>query len=290
MNNLISLAKSLSDLGLHAESGLVRSIYKTSSESGQKHFLNTRKFFGDFAIKLAAIIRGEKLRMDQRGECYINMEQFENIYELCRSLSAECESGSLANIPNIFKMRLATVKDPHYPDRFLLNHNGLGYAMGKDIVELSLTPNEAPIQQYSKEYADGETEGVTESIRKIIADQKDKFDKRNEARTGALSDMETRYLGILEAYKNLITKRTDYNDPANWAFSYKRHRGQDDDYKGEKVFTGLSEEKARSEIEWKTKEAEENIKKQREFIGPLDSNFKPSLTPAQMEWVKLLKI
>jgi hypothetical protein len=265
-------------------------INKSASESGKKHFSNTRKFFGDFAIKLAAIIRSEKIRMDRYGQTKINMDLLENIYQTCKDLSAECESGSLVNIPNIFKMRLATIKDPNYPDDFLLNHNGLGYAMGKDIVELSLTPNEAPIQAYSPGYADGETEGVTESIRKIIADQKNKFDERNKITERVLSDIESRYLGELEAYKRLTTKRSDYDDPSNWAFSYKRRRGQDDDYDGERIFTGISEEGAKNDIAWKTTEIEKKIKEEKERIGTIESDFKPSLTPAQMEWVKLLKI
>jgi hypothetical protein len=303
LKDLVTVANSLDSLGLFKEADLLDSVVKKysmhfdggrisklASESEESIFPNTRAFFRDLAIRVAAIIKSEKIRMDRFGRSNISIDQFNGIYQMCQDLANECESGNLVNLPNIFKMKFSTTKDPNYPDDFLLNHNGLGYAMGKDIVRSSLTPEGAPIQDYTKAYSDGETEGIIESIKNIISAQKSEFDKVNNLKTRAIADMESRLLGDLEEYKNLMEKKMDRKDKANWDFSYKNRRFNDDDYGGEMTFTGVSEEEAKSNIEGKRKQIEEDIKQYIEKINPIKSDFKSSLTPAQMKWVKLLKI
>ena len=289
MNKLISLAKSLSGLGLHVESDLVRSIYKTSSELGGRAFLNTGAFFRDLAIKLQAIIKNEERKIERFG--FSDKKKFEDMQRVCLELREECVSGNLINLPKIFKMNFSQIKDPSYPTDSLLMHSGLGYALGKDIVLLSLTPKEAPVQDGSKNYFEGETEGITESIKEIIANQKKEFDRINKMKKEILSEIESRYLGNLESYKEEMASKLDRKNPNNWGSEYSRHnRRYNEDYDGGMVFVGVSEEQAAKNIEQKTMETEEGIRAEFERVGIPDSDFRPSLTPAQMEWVKLLKI
>lgn len=282
ISKLKSLSSALSSSGLNDYSNLVMKIAADPSSSNT--LVNTSSFFNDLKIKINSIIRNE----ERRGNT-IMVEKFNDLLRICLDLKQASVDGDFKKLDRIFspgteERKLSATMEPGTND-LVMNHNGLGYSIGMDIIENSLS--KSPIENCTRHYIEGEEEGIKRALSNKISSQKNEFDRSNFFKRDLYLEEKKKLLKELSNLEIEMEKRQNKDDPNN--YSVRPYRGGDKEWYEETVFRGVSPEEASRRIEEKKAEIEEKLRVLSERYG-LDAKLEVNLTPQQKAWAKFFKI
>lgn len=284
LKELVKVANKLDLLGLTKEADFLDNfILKVAEENGKKSLVNTAEFFN----KLLINISGAKRQAERRGN-FSDVRRFEELMSICSNLYNASIEGNFDILNNLFKdgtaeRKLSLALDPDYGGS-LLSKSGLGMAVGRDIVRLSLTDKNMPINHAPKEYfVDGMEYGIRDELELIISGQKKEQEKSNLIRQDLAQLDKERLLNELASFERLMEIRQDPSNSEN--YELRSIRGRDKEWHEERVSHVISPEKAAEMLEAKRKEINEKIDNL-VFSAEISSD----LTPEQRAWAKRLRV
>ena len=285
LKELIKVANKLDLLGLNVEADFLDNlILKIAEESEDKKSLtNAAEYFNKLSTNIAALKRGA----ERRGNSS-DVRRFEELMSICSNLYNASIEGNFNILNNLFKdgtaeRKLSLALDPDYGGS-LLSKSGLGMAVGRDIVRLSLTDKNMPINHAPKEYfVDGMEYGIRDELESITGGQKKEQEKSNLIRQDLAQLDKERLLNELASFERLMEIRQDHSNPVN--YEIRSIRGGDKEWHEERTSKVISPEKAAEMLEAKRKEINEKIDK---LVFSLE--ISSDLTAEQRAWAKRLRV
>ena len=286
IKELVKVANRLDSLGLEKEADYLDSlIFKyAQSYDDTKVLSNTAEYFSKLAINIVALKRGA----ERRGNSS-DVTRFEGLRNICSNLYNASIGGNFDILNNLFKdgtdeRSLSLAIDPDYGSS-LLSKSGLGMAVGRDMVRLSLSPKTMPIKHApTKEFfVDGMEYGIRDELELIIGRQKNEQERSNLIRQDNAQLDKERLLDELASFERLMEIRQDSSNPIN--YEIRSIRGRDKEWHEERTSKVISPEKAAEMLETKRKETNEKIDK---LVFSLE--ISSDLTEEQRAWAKRLNI
>jgi len=285
LKELVKVANKLDSLGLTKEADFIDNfILKVAEEDGKKSLVNTAEFFN----KLVLNINGAKRQAERRGNSS-DVRRFDDLINICSNLYKAAIDGDFNTLDNIFRdgtteRKLSLAIDPDYGGS-LLSKSGLGMAVGRDIVRLSLSPKTMPIKHApTKEFfVDGMEYGIRDELESISGGQNKEKEKLNIIRQDNAQSDKEKLLNELASFERLMEIRQDPSNPEN--YEIRSIRGRDKEWHEERVSNVISPERAAQMLEEKRKEINEKIDK---LVFSLE--ISSDLTAEQRAWAKRLGV